>query len=298
MTTTMVRDSIVGDAWIQATAAQVPVQRVIGKDGQPTGDIVTGPVRLGYFEAFTLPKKKNETDGEPKFGGKLLFTPLTDWNIFYEEYYKLCAQIYPEYYDVGTKQYYGLHSPFNKQEEKIKNPGFTPGCVYLNSTSKYKPGVVDSAHNPIVDPSRVYSGVWAICSVKPYAYGDRKDPKQKIGIAFGIQTVMIIGDDSRLSKVAQAPDSREQFKGINVSAPVIRPDMAASMPTGHAPAAPIPGYTAHGGGAARPTGAPPVVPQERWVPPAGAVTPPPIAPAYAAPPPLPGATEDDASIWL
>lgn len=297
MTTTIMRDSVVGDNWIQQTAAAVPVQRVLGADGLPTGDILTGPVRLGYNDLFELPKQK-EGESAPKYGAKLLFTPFVDWTIFYEEYYKMCASSWPEFYDAASGQYYGLHSPFHKQQDKAKNAGYTPGLVFMNSTSKFKPPVVDVRHNPIVDKNRVYQGVWAICAVKPYAFGDKKDPKQKKGIGFGLQSVMIIGDDTRLAKGGQAPDTKAQFGGVNIAgiqAPVVRPDVVQGMPSGMpaapAPAAAIPGYTAPGGGMPQP-GQPPAIQQQHWSPPAA-----PAAPGnYPAPPAVP--TSDDDTSWL
>jgi hypothetical protein len=260
----------VGDAWIRQTVAAVPPQRVIGQDGQPTGDLLTGLVRLGYNDLFELPKQK-EGESAPKYGAKLLFTPLTDFTLFYEEYYKMCAQAWADHYDSGSGQYYGLHSPFNDQATKLKNMGYTPGCIYFNSTSKFKPPVVDARHNPIVDKNKVYPGVWAICAVKPYAFGDRKDPKQKKGIAFGLQSAMIIGDDTRTSR-GGAPDTKKQYAGVQgIQAPVVRPDVVQGMPggTAPAPAAAIPGYTAAGGGVPRP-GAVPHIPQQHWTPPVNA----------------------------
>lgn len=258
MTTTLVRDSIVGDNWLRQTAQAVPVQRVLDKDGVPTGDILTGPVRLSFTDSlFTLPEKSG--DSEPKYGCTLLFTPLFDPALFYEEYYAGCSQEFPTYYEPTTQQYHGLHSPFHDQAEKAKYGGYTPGCVFINSSSQYKPPIVDSRHNPIVDQSKVYPGVWAICAVRRYAYGKALKGPGKKGIGFGLQSVMIIGDDTKFG--GGAPDTKELFGNVKVSAPIVPPHMAQNMPVAGAPApaAGIPGYTMPGGGApARaPFGAPP-----------------------------------------
>jgi len=251
MTTTIVKDSIVGDAWIAQTSQAVPVQRVIDpKTGQPTGDILTGPVRLAFDTLFELPKPSAKIEN-PKYGASVLFTPYADFTIFYEEYYKVCQREFQDHYQNG--QYYGLHSPFRDQAEKMKFGGFTPGCIFMTCTSKFKPGVVDTMGNPILDQSKVYPGVWAICSVSPYAF---KDPRKK-GVAFGLQSVMLIGDDTKFG--GGAPDPNTTFGGVKgaIQRPVITPGVLNHMPSG---------------------------PQQGGMPPGGGMPPPPMGGTYAAPP--------------
>jgi len=295
MTTTVMRDSIVGDTWIQQTAAAVPVQRIVDQaTGNFNGDIRTGPVRLAFDNLFQPPAPKPNQQSAPKFGATLLFTPWADFTIFQEEYYKLCGQQFPEYYDTGSGQYYGLHSPFLQQAEKVKHGGFTPGLICMNCTSKYKPPIVDARMNPIVDTSKVYPGVWAICTLRAYGYG-KNPPQPKKGVAFGLQSVMIIGDDTKFG--GGAPDPRKQYAGVNVAAPVVRPDFA-NIPVGGAPApAPgIPGYTAPGGGVPQMPGvthAP--IPQQHYTPGQGFTQPPAGVPTASAP--LPGAYAPTATTY-
>lgn len=298
MTTTIVRDSLVGDEWIQQTAAAVPVQRVVDPTtGQPTGDILTGPVRLGWNDLFTLPKpmanKQGGSSSEPKYGTKILFTPLADLTILQEVYMEECQKHWMDHFDAGTNQFLGLHSPFRDQAEKVKagsSNGYTPGCVFLTSTSKYKPSITDARRNPIVDTSRVYAGVWAICAVRPYAYG-RNFPK--FGIGFGIQSVMIIGDDKQLGG-GQAADPNKMFGGINVTAPIVRPDMAAQM--GGQAAAGVPGYMPPAVPQGQQAAAP--VAQTTWtgVPPGGGAAPVAIAPLALAAGSAPNAGVNPAAI--
>ena len=273
MATTAVRDSIVGDAWIQQTAQAVPVQRIIGEDGQPTGDILTGPVRLAFDNLFTLPQATDKMQN-PKYGAALLFTPYADLTVFYEEYYRVAAMEFASHWSAQDQTYVGLHSPFRDQREKANFGGFTPGCIFISATSKFKPPVVDSRKNPIVDVSKVYAGVWAICAVNTYAY---KDPRKK-GIAFGLQSVMIIGDDQRFGGGPKDPN--QTFgKVANIQAPIVRPDVAGMMPQGANP--PARGAPGAPGMPPRP-GAAPAIPQQAWTPP----RPVPTAPA-----------EDDDMSW-
>lgn len=265
--TTLIRDSVVGDDWIRQSCANVPVQRILDDKGQPTGDILTGPVRLAFANLFTLPPVTAQNNN-PKFGAIALFTPLADLSIFYEEYYRVCAEKFSSHYDQGTQQYHGLHSPFRDQAEKLKFGGFTPGCTFITCTSKYKPPVVDFRRSPIVDQSKVYAGVWAILAVNAYGYAD---PRKK-GVAFGLQSVMIIGDDTHHGGGAKDPN--QTFAKVNVAAPIVPPSVAGMMPGGQGGIPPRPGA--------------PAIPQTHYTPPS--VPMPPV-------PPAPPAAEDDMS-WL
>jgi len=270
MTTTIMRDSIIGDDWIRQTANNVPVQRKIGADGQPTGDILTGPVRLAFCESIFAPSEKPE--GEGKFSVLALYTPFFDPRIFYEEYYAACAREYPQHYDAGSQQYFGLHSPFKDQSEKLNYGGFTPGLVCMTHSTQYRPQVVDVRGNTIVDPNKLYAGVWALLAVKPYAFGKAGKTKDgqpmKKGIGFGLQSIMLIADDTRFG--GGGPDAKALFAGVNIPTPIARPDLGA-MPSAAvpAPAAGIPGYTAMGGGVPTP-GMPQQqmhIPQQHYAPP-------------------------------
>lgn len=238
MTTTIVRDSIVGDAWIQQTAANVPIQKVMGEDGQWSGDLLTGPVRLAFDDLFELPKVTAQNQN-PKYGCSILFTPLANLDVLYEEYYRICAESFQSYHDAASGQYYGLHSPFRDQAEKAKFGGFTPGCIFMNVSSKYKPPIVDIRGNPIVDPSKVYPGVWAICGINAYAnLPDKQNPAKKVGVGFGLQSVMIIGDDTKFG--GGAPDPNKTFAAAKgaITAPSIQPGQAGNVPPGAQPPAP------------------------------------------------------------
>jgi hypothetical protein len=231
-------DSIVGDQWITQTMASCPPQLVFNQDtGQPTGDIITGPVRLAFDALFKPNKDDNDED---KYGAALLFPPNVNLQLFYDAFYQTCGEEFSAMWD--GQQYQGVKSPFKDQSEKTRFGGFTPGCVYINAGSRYQPPVTDIRYNPIVDESKVYPGVWAICAVNTYAY----KTKTNKGISFGLQNVMIIGDDKKFGGGAKA--NKDQFAGVNVSAPISRPDMSG-MGNNNVPQQPqgLPGYSAPAG---------------------------------------------------
>jgi hypothetical protein len=91
----------------------------------------------------------------------------------------------------------------------------------MTCLSKFKPLVVDVRRNPVVDPAKVYAGVWAICCVNAYTF----DVTTKRGVAFGLQQVMLIGDDKRLA--GGPADPNKTFGAISgIAAPIVRPDIA------------------------------------------------------------------------
>ena len=249
------KDSIVGDQWLYQCATNVHVQRIINPDtGQPTGDILTGPVRLTFPHIFE-PQKTKPGENPGKFGACLLFTPWADFTIMREEVFKLYAAVFADKYNPATQQYYGLHDPFHDQAEKsAQYAGFTPGLQYISVSTKFKPQVVDARGNPIVDPAKVYPGVWAICSINAYTFKDKKS-----GVSFGLQSVMLIGDDTKLG--GGAPDPAKTYGGVMgaIAPPPVQAGAMAGMPPSAPPAAPpahMPPPPA-GGTYAAPPGAPP-----------------------------------------
>lgn len=285
--TTLFKNSIVGDAWIQQLMQMAPIQRVVNDKGELTGDILSGPVRLSFCDAlWELPKPRAGQQGEPKYGTAILWPLGADLSLFTEEYYKVAAAVFAAFWNPEQQQYYGLHSPFHDQGEKFKYDGYTPGATYMTVSSKFKPQIVDSRGNPIVDRSKVYAGVWAIVGLKPYAYG-LNPPQPKKGPGFGLQSVMIIGDDTNLA-MPKGADPSQMFKGQigMLPAPIARPDLA-KLPGGPTP-----------------PGAPQLYPAAPPVPPGGYSAAPgmptTISTTYrpAPPPPTPTAPEDDDLAFL
>jgi hypothetical protein len=232
--TTVMRKSIVGDAWIQEMCRLNPVQRVVDDKGVPTGNILSGPVRLSFCDSLleAAPMMKSDPKSRVGHSSAVLFTPYTDFTIFWEEYYRICASDFAGNWDQGSQQYLGLDNPIIDQGMKAKYDGYTPGLMMMNTSSQYKPPIVDWQNMPVTDASKVHAGAWAIMSLNAYASGKGQPRK---GPRFGLQTVMIVGDDTNLG--GGAPDPRAQFKGVNVKPPVAVPSAAfgAGAPMGVPP---------------------------------------------------------------
>ena len=258
MTTTIVKNSIVGDDWIRQAQMAAPPQKVMKADAngvpQWTGDILTGPVRLSFPNLFTLPAQRPGNNSAPKFGASLLLPPplpgqdlATQMALFYEEYYRIAAASFASFWNPDMGQYVGIESPFHDQGMKFKYDGYTSGCMYFNATSKFKPNVVrpipgdPNNFNPVVDEKEGHPGVWAICAINCYAYGVNP-PQPKKGPGFGLQAVILIGDDTNIG-AAKGADAKTNFGQIAAAlpaGPIQRPNLSGlplgqSMPGGVPP---------------------------------------------------------------
>jgi hypothetical protein len=103
----------------------------------------------------------------------------------------------------GDKIPANLRSPFREQGEKDYE-GYVAGATFVRLKSQTRPGIVDLAVAAIIDPSKVYAGVWAIAHTNAYAY---HHPKGGPGVAFGLEHLQIVRDDEPL-------DGRQKVESV------------------------------------------------------------------------------------
>jgi len=232
---TQMKDSTIDPRWLSEQMRANPPRRL------ENGNLFTGPVRLAFPNLFKPREARPNTPDDSsagKFGASLLFPPGTDFRLFHDEWMRSAREAFPKNFVNG--QAVGLHSPFHDQAEKVAGvkplQGYTPGAIYFNVSSNFKPQIVDPNMNPIVDETRVYPGVWAFVSLNIYKYSNKKT-----GIGFGLQSVMIIADDTRLGGAGSDP--RKDFGGVTImatsnvadkfnSAPVMGQQSTPVMPSG------------------------------------------------------------------
>jgi hypothetical protein len=228
MTTTAMRDSIVGDQWIYEMCQLNPPGKVM-VNGQWNGNITTGPVRLAFVDSVfeKQPSMKNDPKSRLVHSINCLFPPWADLTVFREEWNRIAAAEWGNLWNGVT--FVGLDDPIRNQGEKAHQySGFTPNCYFINPSSEYAPLVTDIRGNPVVDRTKVYAGVWAIVAVNSYASG-KGSPRK--GPRFGLQAIMIIADDTNLAKGA-AVTHKDVFSGVNVKPP------ANAIPAGFGAAPP------------------------------------------------------------
>jgi hypothetical protein len=209
----MMRDSKIDPNWLRQMMAGNPPQQLAD------GNFLTGPVRLSFVHLDKVRPVRPGSNGKPKFTATALFPPGTNLSAMEQAWRAQCAQDFPKNHANG--QMFGLYTPFADQGSKPQLSGFTPGGTFIEFTANEdrRPQVVDSRMNPIVDPSRYYSGCWAICSVNLYTFQQNaSDPTVKKGCRFGLQSVMIIADDEKLA--GGTVDAKTQFAGVSITADV------------------------------------------------------------------------------
>lgn len=223
---TLMMDSEVGDKWIQDVCRDNPTVMLPGEGRL----ISTGPCRLAFVDPLFEPRAPSgNPGGTPKYSVATLYTPYTSFDVFYGEYYRLAGEMFADHYNTHIGGYSGLENPFHDCAAKaMKFQGYTPGLTTMNHTSRFKPAIVDSspARNPITDRAKVYPGVWAILVVNAYGYG-KSPPQPKKGIGFGLQAIMIIGDDTNLA--GGGIDPRQAFANVNVKPPAVSPLSLAGL---------------------------------------------------------------------
>ena len=242
------RDSVLDPRWLAEQMRLNPARKL------DNGLMFSGPVRLTFTNIFK-PKEPNkrrsngDNDGSVgKYGCAILWPLGADLRAFEKEWYEAARLAFPKNWDANGRSV-GLHSPFHDQIEKTVGlepyRGYTPGAIYLNTTSNRRPQVVDINMNPIIDESRVYPGVWAYVSLNTYDYSNNK-----MGIGFGLQSIMLIADDTVLG--GGSSDPRKDFAGVTITAQSNIADKFNTAPVQGAAASasimPSGGFVGHPGG--------------------------------------------------
>jgi hypothetical protein len=218
MSSTIMKDSMVGDAWITQAVQANPITQL------DNGSFLSGPVRINY-PSFFVPKANNLNPTEPpKYECTLLFPPIANVGLMFQAVTNIVAAAYPSCVQNG--QIYGCALPFNDQGKPGKNgpkKGYTPGCVALNAKnlSPVRVGIMTpNGFVDVTDKSKVYSGVWGIVNFNFYA--TKTGPSR---IAVGLNSVVIYGDDMPLGGAAPI-DPNTAFAGIKAGAPISVPSGA------------------------------------------------------------------------
>lgn len=87
-----------------------------------------------------------------------------------------------------------MRMPFRKGEEKDYE-GYGKGVVFVSASSKMKPGLVDAALQPIIEPNEFYAGCYARATVNAYYY----DKAGNKGVAFGLRNIQKVKDGEAFS---------------------------------------------------------------------------------------------------
>lgn len=117
----------------------------------------------------------------------------------------------------GDKLPSNLRNPIRKCEEKdsYNVPEFE-GCVFINVSTKQKPGVVDEKVQPIIEEGEIYGGCYVRCTLSVYAY----DMSGNKGVSFGLRNVQKVGDGDSFGGRSRPENDFEPVGDVSDSADV------------------------------------------------------------------------------
>lgn len=176
--------------------------------GAPATKVVTGEVRLSYAHLF---EPWSGTGGEPKYSVSLLIKK-TDTDTLSR--IKAAIEAAKE---ADKGKWNGtipadLRMPVRDGDAELASGKKTgdeyAGCYFINVSSKQRPGVVDAALNPVIDPAQAYSGCYARVSINAFGYNANGNQ----GISFGLNNVQIIRDGEPLGGSTRPEDDFSAFE--------------------------------------------------------------------------------------
>lgn len=165
-------------------------------------------VRLSYCNLFQPKAPMNNPTGEPKYSCTLLI-PKTN-----TEAVAAIQKAISEAVDYGVQAKWSGVRPPQPPVPIHDGDGVRPsdgmpfgeecaGMFVMTASSKQAPFVVDRQVQPIIDPTQVYSGMWANVSITLFPYFNAG----KKGIGCGLNGVQKIRDDQPLGGRVTAKDA-------------------------------------------------------------------------------------------
>jgi hypothetical protein len=144
----------------------------------------------------------------PKYSICMLFDKGTDISALKKEAYKAAQEKWGDKAK-GMVESGKVRMPFRDGDEDKPDVDGYKNCVFMNCSSKQKPGLVDQDVNPIMDKNDFYAGCYAHATVKPFAY----DTAGNKGVSFGLQNIQFIRDGDSFSGRSRAEDDFAPAEG-------------------------------------------------------------------------------------
>lgn len=179
-----------------------------------TRKVTTPKFRASFAWVFKPQPPMEGSQGEPKYGVTMLFDQAAQKTPAFEAMKKLAIAAAREKFGDKLKSdgkgwFVGLRNPLRDGAEKSEMEGYGDGVIFAAATTKMQPGLVDQRLNRIisdeVSEDGFYSGCYARATVTAYGY----DKAGNKGVAFGLQNVQKLGDDTAFSGRTAAEDDFE-----------------------------------------------------------------------------------------
>ena len=181
--------------------------------------ITINDIRLSYCNLFQPKAPMNNPTGEPKYSVTLLI-PKTN-----KAALEAIQKAINEAVDAGVQSKWSGVRPPQPAVPIHDGDGVRPsdgmpfgeeckGMMVMAASSKQAPFVVDRQVQPIIDPTQVYSGMWANVSITlfPYLNADKK------GVGCGLNGVQKVRDDTPFGSRVTA---QEAFSAMPDEAPAV-----------------------------------------------------------------------------
>lgn len=172
--------------------------------------VITGKVRFSYAHVFE-PVAMAEGQ-EPKYQVSLII-PKSDLKTLekIEKAIEAAKVVGKDKISKNGKLMPGLKMPLRDgDEDRPDNPEYADS-MFINCSSKIKPGIVDKDLNPIMSQDEFYSGCYGRASINFYAFNNAGNR----GIACGLNNLQKLADGEALAGGASA---EEDFGGSNAFA--------------------------------------------------------------------------------
>ncbi len=153
--------------------------------------LITPEFKAAYCGIFRATAPRENPEGKKKYSMRAVFPPNSDIAAMKSAVKSAISEKW------GNAQPKNIRLPFRKNSD-LDNP--IPGvdddaiiCTFSANEDR-RPGIVDKNLQEIIDETEVYSGAWFRAQIRPYAY----DVSSNRGVAFGLENVMKVRDDSPL----------------------------------------------------------------------------------------------------
>lgn len=189
----------------------------VKKKATPT-QCLTPKFRVSYPNVF---QARAAVEGqEPKFSISMLFpkvfTDPEDKLAWERMRAAVAAAIVEKWGSDKTVWPKNLRLPFRDggEEDKKDKDGYGPNVIFVNATSKTRPGLIDAqTREKIIDPNGFYGGCYGVAALNAYAY----DVSGNKGVSFGLNNLMKMGDGEPFGNRKSA---EEDFAAIKAPAGV------------------------------------------------------------------------------
>ena len=172
--------------------------------------VITGKVRFSYAHVFEPVAMAEGQDVKYQVS---LIIPKSDLKTLekIEKAIEAAKVVGKDKISKNGKLMPGLKMPLRDgDEDRPDNPEYAD-CMFINCSSKMKPGIVDKDLNPIMSQDEFYSGCYGRASINFYAFNNAGNR----GIACGLNNLQKLADGEPLAGGASA---ETDFGGENAFA--------------------------------------------------------------------------------